>query len=514
MRAYTQDWYLEKREPLPPGFTEWLRAEIMPKYLYFGRNGKNISAWCSGCGKASNPDKAVNGRFGVCPECGGRVKMLDTEKTKELHTCDRQYVQYLQKCVDGRDPSGKAQYFWIVRTFEAAACIDYGERHSSIKIDELQMKILRNVPERAAFKTTDYSRSEDYCRYDTGWRYGSFAVSCGSNLDKSKQWLYPGNLESLFDGTEFEYSRLWEYAALYPCKAASIMELYRYYPQIEYLIKLKCFKAVSDLIKGFSYYTYDSNNVIKFLGLKSKSDFQFIKENDYGITEIRAYNFLKEHCEDTSDEIIQFVKSFVIWGLNYLLDIKKYMPIGAFYKYFAAQKKPNRVSGWNFYRDYLDYITVCKQLNYNIADTQIFKPKDFYAMHDRTHKLLEQMRNKKQWEKFKRASKAAKSRYGYIGKEYSVIAPDTPEQLKNEGKELNHCVGGYIDRVSRGACVIVFVRKNSEPQKSFVTVEVSPKDYRIVQARSKGNAAAPAGVSRFIKEWERKKLEPLRSKER
>ena len=65
-------------------------------------------------------------------------------------------------------------------------------------------------------------------------------------------------------------------------------------------------------------------------------------------------------------------------------------------------------------------------------------------------------------------------------KGYTVIVPQTPQDIKDEAVQQHNCVASYINDVINGRCQIVFLRYKAEPEKSLVTVEV--KGDRVVQA--------------------------------
>lgn len=75
--------------------------------------------------------------------------------------------------------------------------------------------------------------------------------------------------------------------------------------------------------------------------------------------------------------------------------------------------------------------------------------------------------------------------YDYEDDEYCVVTPHKPDDIKNEGTELNHCVGSYIDSVLQGRTQIMFMRKADTPTESLVTLEVRSRT--IQQARGYGN---------------------------
>lgn len=73
------------------------------------------------------------------------------------------------------------------------------------------------------------------------------------------------------------------------------------------------------------------------------------------------------------------------------------------------------------------------------------------------------------WDKF---NKKRIEKYEKIGDEFEIIVPREPKDIINEGANLNHCVGSYLESVASGYKTILFLRKVSEPDKSFYTIEV------------------------------------------
>lgn len=86
------------------------------------------------------------------------------------------------------------------------------------------------------------------------------------------------------------------------------------------------------------------------------------------------------------------------------------------------------------------------------------------------------------WDKF---NKKRIEKYEKIGDEFEIIVPREPKDIINEGASLSHCVGGYLESVASGYKTILFLRKISDPDKSFYTIEVN--DSRIVQIHGNHN---------------------------
>ena len=82
-----------------------------------------------------------------------------------------------------------------------------------------------------------------------------------------------------------------------------------------------------------------------------------------------------------------------------------------------------------------------------------------------------------------------------------VIPPHSSKELIDEGTALRHCVGRYVKWVAQRECVILFVRKVAEPDKSLCSVEV--RDGQVVQTRGFDNEDPPAKIKAFIERWKR-----------
>lgn len=60
----------------------------------------------------------------------------------------------------------------------------------------------------------------------------------------------------------------------------------------------------------------------------------------------------------------------------------------------------------------------------------------------------------------------------YDDENYLIRLPKDKDEICKEGMSLHHCVGGYAHEHSIGSTTIMFLRKKSEPDKPFYTIEV------------------------------------------
>ncbi len=169
--------------------------------------------------------------------------------------------------------------------------------------------------------------------------------------------------------------------------------------------------------------------------------------------------------------------------------------------------------------DYDDYLDMCQELQYDLSDKVIAFPPHLMAAHDRAQAALDAIKAekkarelaplKKKFDKFKKERAELEFSYG----EYLIRQPESAIEIIAEGTALSHCVGGYAKRHADGVLTIMFLRKKSEPDKPFYTVEVS-NSLKIVQCRGyKNNIERSGGQPKpdDIKEFEGRYAEYLSS---
>lgn len=77
-------------------------------------------------------------------------------------------------------------------------------------------------------------------------------------------------------------------------------------------------------------------------------------------------------------------------------------------------------------------------------------------------------------------------------------------RLRNEGKQMHHCVGSYARWCSKGKSAIWTVRKTdtrTNSTRSMATIEVNPRARMIVQIRSKYNSNPSVATMQVIRQW-------------
>lgn len=173
---------------------------------------------------------------------------------------------------------------------------------------------------------------------------------------------------------------------------------------------------------------------------------------------------------------------------------------------------PNKEATLKYCRNYTyrDYINMYMQLPDEVRSHYPVNPQHVDKYHDRIvivyNRLQEQIREKeleatqKAYEEtfYKDASK-----YDYSDKDFSIIACKKLADLGFEGNVLNHCVGSYVNSVSKGREYILFLRKNSDIKTPYFTIDLTP-DKRVRQIHGKCNCNMNDDIRPFVEAWAKK----------
>lgn len=92
----------------------------------------------------------------------------------------------------------------------------------------------------------------------------------------------------------------------------------------------------------------------------------------------------------------------------------------------------------------------------------------------------------------------------YTNGTYSIIMPADASEIIREGRVLGHCVGsaGYIESMARKLCRILFLRKNEDISRPFITIE--EKSGALMQCYGFRNSYnTDPNIRDFIKEYAR-----------
>lgn len=97
-------------------------------------------------------------------------------------------------------------------------------------------------------------------------------------------------------------------------------------------------------------------------------------------------------------------------------------------------------------------------------------------------------------------------KFSWTDGKYSIVVPESPAEIVEEGHYLHHCVGGYVNGVAEGHTNILFLRQSRYLNVPYYTIEVNNHD-EVVQIHGMCNCwlgKAPEAVNSVIN-WIREK---------
>jgi len=262
----------------------------------------------------------------------------------------------------------------------------------------------------------------------------------------------------------------------------SYLCLYCRHPNIEYLTKAGYLCAFEEYVRGYwGYYpnalrvdgriNLKTNNLLKMLGV-NRTEFKALagREQLYPTYMIWRDRFPKL----SPDDLILLYDAF---GSDFTRAERTVYHTGLTAVRIAKYLVDKDISCY----DYEDHIKQCLQLGYDLHDTAYSLPHDFYAFHQRSSAMVKYNTDKLMNEAFAENYEKRKTLEFRVGN-LIAIQPSSCDDIIREGREQKHCVGGYAERHAYGKLHIMFIRKVSEPEKPYYTMEVSTKG-RIVQCR-------------------------------
>lgn len=147
-----------------------------------------------------------------------------------------------------------------------------------------------------------------------------------------------------------------------------------------------------------------------------------------------------------------------------------------------------------------DYLADCVTLGLDLDDHAVLFPRNLEAAHQGTISQIECKKDSARWAAFaKRLAGLKKLSWAADG--LLIRPPADAGELVAEGKALNHCVGRYVDRMARGETVILLIRRASEPDRPYYTLEW--RGGRVIQCRTKNNSSYERSteVRGFVERW-------------
>lgn len=466
------------------------------EYLFVSKVDGISKGYCTKCNHEYDIEDTLHNEEGLCPCCGANLRAKLTRYGRK-NCRNEACFYYFEKSV--LDPNViVCKGYYVTKDYS----VDY-------KNPELQY-VLSSIYIFEDEKATMLK----YSWWDNKWdlKVSVFDFNQGWLATKMMYCSFQ-SIEKAIQDTSFQYIPYTLFKGHY-----SMVKLFREfsrYPCIEYLAKEGFKKLVEDKINCHSTYrtvNWNGKTIFKILKI-SKLDLREIKCKKVNVT----FEFLKvfqdakkQNWGISIEEVIKVSTKYLSY-YDALKNLTKYCSMKKLLNYLSKQyikfngtdKDRNYYSEGNVISTFRDYIADCKFLGMDVTREQGLFPKDLYTAHQNSIKQIKLKADKTLNLKINARMKSLeKFNFQYNG--LMIRAAESSNELIEEGKVLCHCVGTYAGRYARGETNILFIRKISELNKPYYTIEVSKN--KIVQVHGKNNRSPDRDVTEFISAFTEEKL--------
>lgn len=491
---------LEQVPKLPRDWKHWVdKVGIRQKYIYYQYSKKGAdTGYCTYCEKDVSIKQPRHNKEGRCPRCRHKITFKAIGKAGTVVT-DRFTMYLIQRCTDG----------FVIRQFTGRLKYPKSEYKNPVYlVSEIRRAIYdKNAQAQRAYYMGVYKQSE------TRWILNGLCSPSWWGYDGGK--VYGKTLPSLI---KKELSRtglaeaLSSFGTIDPEKYLAVLQVV---PQLEKLAKAKLSRMVYDCLSSsnnFHNTMHDANakSLTKMLGI-NKQELKRLRQNDGGF---RFASWLK--YENVIGKLIP--DNIIAWFCAEKIEtadikfMRGRMSAVQIYNYLRRQMSANNEKSRTVLTTWADYLSMAKRLKMDTDDAIVYRVNKLFQRHDELVELCHEkalaIRAGEIMEKYPHADEICKplqEKYGYANESYTVIAPSNIEDILLEARALHHCADDdrYFERIERRETYVLFLRKTSEADKPYYTLEVEPnatvRQKRTMYDRQEADIE---DAKKFLLEWQ------------
>lgn len=482
------------------------------RYIFTTRKGKRQFGYCTHCGAELETTRLHlkhNDRE-TCPSCKS-VCVVKASGISRGRLFDEAYFVYYEKSLISKQAI-VARGIYAIR--------DYTGDYRNVETQYLvrAMYIFDSGSSTMLERYGYWSQAKTMERFKFNQRKTVFSLAA-QYMANSRQAVVSVSIDSIkqaVERTPFQYSTWESYKS--HSDMVKFFSLYANYPGIEHLTKQGFAGLIDAKLYGRS--TYGAIN------WKGKTASQMLRLTKGEIRELRESNIPAPYLQGESPLIIRLMQiskkdqsnlslaeisgiadtyGCYIKELQKMLKYANLRKINAFVtKQLRKGKDHKHYYGHSgVLYTWRDYINDCTKLEMDLTNERVLFPGDLYRAHQATIKQVKYKEDEILSKQIAARMKAIEKYRIESGKLFIRPAASSKE-LIDEGKALEHCVGGYAERYARGETAILFVRKKSKPDKPFYTMEV--RQEKVVQVRGLKNCDPTKEVADLVEQFKAAKL--------
>lgn len=459
------------------------------RYIFTKRNGIGQQySYCTHCKYTYRSENFKHNERVYCNKCNSFCTVKASGRGRK-YLQDRGYFVWYDHSLKDKN-SIVARGIYVVR--------DYSGPYTNVETKY-------TVTSMYLFEQGKSRMIDNYCWNNTYWRKRKSIISeSTTSMQNIRSHYSRESIERAVKGTPFQYSTWEKYDYN---EMLEFFDLASKYPCIEYLSKLGLTNLVKEKLRGHKTYStinWRGKTLDKVLKL-SKYEIKELKEIRDSNISLNYYSLFLFHQskKDGSNfslkDAVTLNKILPSYREDDIKEIHKYATLKQIIRYVKKQyiKKNEKhyFSSDMVIGTWKDYLRDCRELDMDLNKESILFPTNLYDAHQKTIKKIKYKADKALNDQLKiRLKKLKKYQFEYKG---LIIRPALSiQELIDEGNALDHCVGSYAKRYAKGQTTILFIRKKTNPNKPFYTMEI--QDNRIIQTYGFDNKLPTKQVQAFI----------------
>ena len=447
-------------------------------------------------------ESVISGSQTMCPICGCEVKVMHVESIPRGIEKGAWITMMSRLPVEGYKDRFVLTEWLVKRRIEKSGKSRYTtDPYSAWVVEEKKVVRLMGYMKTIGGATSLFNKWEQRKTFNDV--YGTVSI------------CYPWD-KSILEDTTAENCKLDLYQDAGGKRLVSYLALWRKRPTVENLLVQGCGRFLAELIDKEKSSGMDRGGVPKLsevnwkekrpaqmLGL-NKEEFRHMRRMGWSAEDLERYRLVKKvGIRMKLPEDMELLKTRPAYDINLVLEEAPQADFWRTIRYLSRQK-----SDWRTLRDYR---RMAAEDGRDLTDNLVCWPRNLAASHQRQIAEREAVRNRKEAEKRAREQAERKEKFRErlaVLEELSfqqdglLIRPCADEdELRQEGKELHHCVGSYAKDHASGKTAILFIRKVEAPDKPFFTLEFDEKRQTVRQNRGLRNCDRTPEVAAFERAW-------------
>ncbi len=274
------------------------------------------------------------------------------------------------------------------------------------------------------------------------------------------------------DDTRLRYSAVEQYFS--PDKyffrgVVSYLARYAMRPQMEMLVKLGHTELIDRMLEQDNVsgrlVNWRAKSPHAFFRL-SKSGYRLWVDTGGSLDLLPVVRALPDRMPEQQRRRLVYAKSFGNQTLRRVMELGKAHGIGVD-RLLDYLKSDRRGLMW------VDYLEMGGKLGLDFGRQDVLLPKDLEARHDNALAQIKLERDKEAQEAYAPRKRQLKRKYAFEAEGLLIRVPASAEEIRQEGKALVHCVGGYAPRHMEGRTTILFLRTVEDPDTPLCTIEIN-----------------------------------------